>query len=506
VSPPVYPPGTTTVVGESQEPVCLNAYLTCGSLQATFHVTAPILAGAYRQRPDLTFEPVLVSSVDVEVKPFTLTYHLKPEAQWSDGFSLTSDDLLFTLDAILDPANEIASRTGYDLVTSATPIDSKTVRFVFSEPYAAWKTLFPQVLPAHALAGQDFDTALLDSIPVSSGPYTFDSWQKGTQLTLTRTPSWWSTTQPSLERIVFRFIQTSDARVQALLSGELTLMQAFASEVPLLDTATGIDVGRIPGSNLEHIDANTQSSSMPLLAEPWFRKALALALDRDTAIAAAWGSVASGVGPIQSLVYLEQQPEYQAQFDRLAYDPEQVAKLMKRQKCVLGGDGIWSCNGTRASVKLATTTGNPIRLSMQEALVSGAAAAGIELHPDNSTSLELFGTRLPAGDFELVWFAWPRTGDPYGFGSVYGCAGTQNYGKYCSDRVTELLAASDVELKEQSRQSLVNRAGDLLANDIPSVPLYQQPLFLAKHTDLLGVVDSAGRDGFTWNAEEWRFG
>src|SRR5262245_52209978 len=102
VSPPVYPPGTTAVVGESQEPVCLNAYLTCGSLQATLHLTAPILAGAYRVRPDLTYEAVLVSSVDVETKPFTLTYHLKPEAKWSDGVAVTSDDLLFTFNAIHD--------------------------------------------------------------------------------------------------------------------------------------------------------------------------------------------------------------------------------------------------------------------------------------------------------------------------------------------------------------------------------------------------------------------
>jgi len=80
VSPPVYPPGTTAVVGEAQEPACLNSYLICGSPQVTNRVTGPVLAGAYRVRPDLSYEPVLVDDVKVETKPFTLTYSLKPEA------------------------------------------------------------------------------------------------------------------------------------------------------------------------------------------------------------------------------------------------------------------------------------------------------------------------------------------------------------------------------------------------------------------------------------------
>ena len=133
-----------------------------------------------------------------------------------------------------------------------------------------------------------------------------------------------------------------------------------------------------------------------------------------------------------------------------------------------------------------------------------ARAAGIELVPDNSPIGVLFGTRLPAGDYELTMFAWLRTPDPFGLGELYGCNGAQNWMRYCSPRVTQLLEAADQEVLNPA--GLVHRADEILANDVPTIPFYQHPLFLAHRTALEGLVMNVGPQGLTWNVEEWRIG
>jgi peptide/nickel transport system substrate-binding protein len=497
------PSGNPNVVGFDQEPSCLNRYLTCGGLFATSQISGAVLAGAFRQLPDFTYEPVLVESVDVETGPFALTYHLKPAAEWSDGVPVSADDLLFTFNAIMDPANSILSRAGYDLITSATKIDAKTVEFVFSAPYPPWKSLFPQLMPAHELSGQDFDNALISSIPVASGPFVFESWQRGVQLTLARNYDWWGPHDAYLEHVVFRFILDANARFQALANGELALLVSAAAP-QLLDLPEGIDVSWIPAAGMEHLDLNMTSSTMPLLAQPWFRRALAYALDRDAAVAAAYDAYSPGIESLHSLVYLSQQPQFVPHFAGIPYDPDAVEQIMDANGCTIGGGGVWTCAGTRASVKFATTTGNAILITGQNALIASAQAAGIELVPDNSSPGELFGNRLPNGNFELVMFLWVRSGDPQSMVNTYGCNGAQNYMDYCSSQVTALLQAADVETNESARAALVNQADGIMAQDVPSLPLYQTPTFVARWQQLQGVVANASAQGVTWNIEDWQ--
>ena len=93
--------GTVVVALPSGEPPCLNV-LAARCEGATMDLGVPsVLQPAYEFRPDLTTRPVLVSGVDYTRKPpFTLTYHVRPEARWSDGVPVTARDFVFTANAI----------------------------------------------------------------------------------------------------------------------------------------------------------------------------------------------------------------------------------------------------------------------------------------------------------------------------------------------------------------------------------------------------------------------
>jgi peptide/nickel transport system substrate-binding protein len=500
--------GGTAAVGLEQEPPCLNVLLARCRLASTLWTAGVALPGAFRVAPNLSYEPVLVDRVEVSRDPFALTYHVKPEAVWSDGVPVGADDLIFTLRTIL--ASAVQTRAGYELIVDAVRVDAKTARFVFTRPFPAWRTLFQNVLPAHVLAGRDFNSVWESSIadpatqePIGSGPFLVTGWDQGVSLTLARNPRWWGPHRPFLDSIVFRFIPDTNSLFQALTGGDVDLL-APQPQLHIADLLRlpNVVVESGPGLLMEHLDLNTDPASMPLLREVWFRQAVAYALDRAALLPLQYGTLGVSYGAHQSLINPSVHESYQPSFARYAYSIETVRQIMQAHGCATGSDGVWVCDGVRASLKFATTTGNALRALVQEAMQAQARAAGIELVPDNSSAGVLFGVRLPARDYELIMFAWQKGADPGHPVDLYGCDGGQNDLAYCSDAVTNLLASAETEVDPVTRSSLLNQADALLAEDVPSLPLFLRPAFLTYQTTLHGPRNNV-EAGPTWNVEDW---
>lgn len=501
----------TATVGIEFDPPCLNAMIDTCNIASVRWITGPALSGAYRLRPDFTFEPVLVERVDVQASPFALTYRIKPEAVWSDGTPVSADDFLFTLETVRDPANATTiARAAYERVSAAERIDAKTFRLLFSRPQPDWKSLFPTVLPKHVLEGRDFDEVWRDGIvdpatqqPIGSGPFLLTSRVAGQSLTITRNPRWWGR-HPMLDSIVFRAVLPND-QLQAIRDGSLDLV--FPQPQPGLAEIGGLGglaLEWAQGTAVEHIDVNVASAAMPLLREAWFRRALAYSLDRDAASASAYETLIPSYPALQNLSYLPVQAEYEPTFAGYSFDPQAVSEIMLAQGCVTGSDGIWSCGGVRASVKLATVQGNALREQLQALLIPRAREAGIELVPDNSPPSVLFGTRLPARDYELIWFS---SGNSVGRSPwlFYGCGGSANTLEYCSPAVDDFLLRAEEATDLAAKGQLVNHGYRLLAVDVPTIPLFARPVFLVRRNTLLGPVLNPEGNA-TWNVEVWRLG
>jgi peptide/nickel transport system substrate-binding protein len=507
---PVPPPvGGTAVVGLEQTPVCLNLLLAACNTQSSFWAAENTLLGAYRVKPDLTFEPMLVDRAHVTKnvtakQPFSVTYQIRKEAVWSDGAPVTADDFIFTYRAAVDPANNIVDRTGYTSIAEAVKLDDKRVRFTFTKPFAPWKTLFGTVLPQHVLDGRNLNESFLFDVPVASGPYLITSWIPGQSLTLTRNPLWWGAT-PRLDSVVLRFPFDIAGEVAALAGGSVDLIVPSGSVALLpLFTTPGVAVAQTPGLFQEHLDFHVASTTQPLLGQVWFRQAVSYAVDRAAVAQALWGALSPGIEPLQSLIYFAQQPAYGPDFARYTYDPEKVASLMTAHGCVRGADAIWSCNGVRASIGITVNSAQPVRLLEESLIQAQAQAAGVELVPQNLPPEVIFTQLgLPGGFYDSALFAWATGPDPVGWPGTFGCGGASNYTGYCSQAVTDLLTASLEETDEAKRASILNQADALLAEDVPSLPLFQRPQFVAHRTELHGVAPNASVEGPFWNLAEW---
>ncbi|WP_226921329.1 ABC transporter substrate-binding protein [Georgenia subflava] len=502
----------TLIVGLSQEPAIMNPWVSEGNLQATHSLTLPVLYPLWRLTPEFEYEPLLLDGEpEVTEDPFTVTYRLKEEATWSDGVPITAEDIRFTLETCLNEDFAIAVRAGCEKVDmeASEVVDDKTFRMVFTEPYAPWRSLFSNaagsILPAHVLEGEDFDDVWDDGLTVASGPYEFESWNRGQQMTLTRNENFWGEETPGFDRVVLRFIEDSTVQVQALRGREIDMLSS-QPQIDLVDQVGGLDGVEhevVAGGVWEFFEFN---HGVETLEHDFVREAIAMGIDRNQLTDVLIGQMNPDAEPLQSLVYVNSQPEYEPAFDRWEFDPEGARTLLEDNGCVQGDDGIYSCDGVRLSVDYAYTSGNELRELQFVIIQSYMKDIGIELNSQTQDAATFFGDLWPSGvdgAWELFNQAWLNTADPNPSLGFWECEGSMNFRSYCNEEVDELIAASRTELDPARRAELLHEADDLMAADLPALPLYQSPVFLAWSSQVVGPQTNPTDWGPFWNIEEW---
>ena len=123
-------------------------------------------------------DPTLLVSAEVtNDNPFTVTYKIRPEAQWTDNAPIAADDFWYlwrqmvSQPGVVDPA-------GYDLITGVQSIEGgKQAVVTFSQPYPAWRELFNNILPAHIVKDVPggFAAGLARALPVTGGQFRVEN-------------------------------------------------------------------------------------------------------------------------------------------------------------------------------------------------------------------------------------------------------------------------------------------------------------------------------------------
>jgi len=495
---------------------CLNLILDidCNAFWNVMFQT-PVIRGAFLFTPAFQYKPDLISKFTLKTSPMRLTYHIRKNAKWSDGVPVTGKDFKFTWQTTQNPKyKEHIDPLGYEDIRSVTG-NGKTVKIVFKKNFAAWRGLFNYVLPQHALAGTDMLTVWNDCIcnpkkgnaPIGDGPFLLTRFDRGSGITLTRNPKAWYGKRAKLDSIVFRFITNTNSEIQAIRSGEVDAIYP-QPQLALADlrTQAGLKVVSHVGLQYEHIEIQQGAKGNPLAKQKWLRQALMLSVNRAAAAKALYGNLNPSVGPLQSLVRLKGEKGYSNDFGKWNYSTTKIANLMRAHNCSKGGDGIYRCGGTKVSFDFASTTGNALRALAFTIFQDQAQKAGIEFRNGFVPAGTLFGSKLPAHDFDLAMFTYLVTVDPHYNVSTLSCGNPGNYTEYCNRTATNLLARSDRELNDAKRLALVKAVGKIVANDIPMIPLFQRPTYLVYKTSVKGMVDNASSQGPSFNAENWSKG
>jgi peptide/nickel transport system substrate-binding protein len=495
---------------------CLNLILDvdCNAFWNVVFQT-PVIRGAFLFTPQFTYKPDLVSKATLQTKPMRTTYYIRRNAKWSDGTPVTGKDFKFTWQTAINPKyKDHIDPLGWEDIKSVTG-SGKVVKVTYKRNFAAWKGLFGYVLPQHALAGSDmltvWNTCLCNpkkgNAPIGDGPFLLTRYDAGAGITLTKNPRGWYGKPARLSSIVFRFITNTNSEIQAIRSGEVDAIYP-QPQLALADlrSQAGLKVVSHVGLQFEHIEIEQGAKGNPLAKQAWVRRALMQSLNRAAAAKALYGSLNPSVGPLQSLVRLKGEAGYTNDFGKYNYSPGKIDAAMKAHNCTKGGDGIYTCSGTKVAFDFASTTGNALRTLAFTIFQDQAAKAGIQLKNAFVPAGTLFGSKLPGHDFDLAMFTYLVSVDPHYNVSIYSCGNASNYAEYCNRNVTKWLSASDKELNPAKRLALVVKAGKTIANDVAAIPLYQRPTYLVYKTSVKGMVDNPTSQGPSFNAENWSKG
>jgi peptide/nickel transport system substrate-binding protein len=520
--------GGTLIDAEDQAPAIVNPLLADGATVAAQRVVSNVLQNLLTNDETGAYVPQLAESIpsgeDVATGPLRVTFRLRPEARWSDGEPVTARDVVFTWRTMTSEDNQIASRTGWDQIRTITPGRTATggdcppttcFTVAFRGDYAPWKDVFSvaggyYVLPEHVLRGQDFDTAWNTGGVVGSGPFTLESFQPGVRAVLARDPDWWGSEDagggPFLDRIVVNFLDSPAATLTALRQGEAQ-MASFLPDPELIGRAgdiAGMTVQQVPSLFFEHVIVNTEA---PPMDDPAVRRALAYAIDRDQLVEVL---LEDSMPVLQSLLR-PSQLGYSPTYERYAHDPQRARDILEDAGWEPGADGIYTKDGRPLEIPMSTLSGDELRQAEARLMADQAREAGIAIDVRSRTPDQLFGNDLGQGDFTTALLAFGSGVDPSPTAllasdqipSEENEFSGQNVYRWSNAEVDRLLRSSDREIDEGARVEQLGRIQEILADEVPLIPLYAQPNTVAHVEALQGVKENPTQAEVFWNSGEW---
>ncbi len=314
VSPPPAPQSTETsqstmpppqritqiIMGIDSIGAGFNPHLLSDLSPVNAAISALVLPSAFRPIADpgtstgsrWEMDPTLLVSADVtNDNPFTVTYKIRPEAQWTDNAPIAADDFWYlwrqmvSQPGVVDPA-------GYDLITGVQSIEGgKQAVVTFSQPYPAWRELFSNILPAHIVkdAPGGFPAGLGRALPVTGGQFRVENIDpQRDEILIARNDRYWGPpSKPDL--ILFRRAGAPAALADSIRNGDSQVAQVHGGSAAFAQLSAIPDV-RTARIMTPRVMQLTLRANEPKLSDAQVRKAILGFLDVGLLAAVGAGS------------------------------------------------------------------------------------------------------------------------------------------------------------------------------------------------------------------------
>jgi peptide/nickel transport system substrate-binding protein len=499
--------GGTLVLGLQQEPDLLDNILQLR--KASRAINNAIFSRFVTYDDSLRLVPDLITRIPslenggISPDHLTYTYELRDDVLWHDGVPLTSADVRFTYEIIMDPAAGAESQQGWDVIDRVETPTAYSVVFRLREPYTSFveDTFYDEdVLPKHLLEGKRgsaFPTAAFHRAPVGSGPFVFEEWVPASHIRLKRNERY-RDHAPYLDAIVFKFIPEAVALGVQLRTGELQgCDNADVSQLAVLEQIPGMQVHRTPSLAYTHVTFNC---ARPPLDDVRVRQALAMAVDRAAIATHVFEGLAepalSGRHPLTEW-YNPIAPQL-ARLDLAGAQGLLEAAGWRDSD----GDGIRERDGVKLAFELHTGAGRADRERLQQVLQQEWRLVGADVQIRNFEMRALI-EKLHGGEFDAAVFGWNQQPDPSAIAAVYGSNGPQNFGRWASARFDSLAAAGAATFDAAARRGIYRSIEEILLREVPAVPIVWHQELDVMTQALHNYRPNPGDAGDTWNVHEW---
>ncbi|UCH84722.1 MAG: peptide-binding protein [Candidatus Latescibacterota bacterium] len=429
----------------------------------------------YDQHLDIV--PVLAESFDVSKDGLRITVALKDSLFWHDGEPITSEDVKFTVDKILDPTVPAVNKEGwFSRLDDVEIVDEKTMVFVWKEPYGPSLHALTQLapIPKHIYGDGDFLKHPANREPVGSGAFKFEEWRTGQRISVVRNDNYYGS-PAHLERVVFKIIPDRSVALAALKTGELDEMRV--NQIQWDEQTDNADFKR--KFNRQRYDIPQYNYFAWNCRSIWFRdarvrRAMTMLFDRKTVNAELY----SGHAKIVTGPFYVNSWAYDSSIEPLPFDPNAAKQLLDEAGWTdSDGDGIRDQDGIKFEFDFYVISGNKTAIRFAELLRESCERAGIVV---NARPLEgaTFFDKMFKGEYDAGVLAWRLDNDPDIFDTFHS---TQvppiglNHTFYSNPEVDQLLERGRAEVDQNKRRDIYHRAHQLIHDDQPYTFLNSVP-------------------------------
>jgi glutathione transport system substrate-binding protein len=443
----------TITMALSGEPPNLDPHINGGTSARTVRLL--VYRGLFNYDESGVASPQLVDNYEVSEDGLTYTFNLR-SAVFHDGSSVTAEDVKFSLERILNPDTGATFRNLFTVIDSVEVVDADTVNVTLSTVTAPFIDYL--ALPESAVVSQAWAEAHngdLSGNPMGSGPYQFVEYQEGQRIVLEKFADYYAADNVVTNRMVFEFYPDGTSRVNALLSGDVDVVEYVPwQSVPLIQGNSDFQILGGAGPFMGLIFNTTFEP----FSNPLVRQAVAYAIDRQVVINTAFfgqGTPIFGMAvPSSSIAY---NPDFDGYFE---YNPDRARELLAEAGYP---DGF--------TARLLATSQYEFHQQTAVAVQAELAKVGIQLEldlPDWATRLE----QNLAADYDLLVVGTAGDiADPDYLSDYYqsGDVRLNNAPGYANARVDELLALGRSTLDVDERRAIYAELQEIVLEESPLI-------------------------------------
>lgn len=487
--------GGTLNMRNTMEPTSLNTLLATYAYD--FTPINAMIECLYRDDENDVPQPAGAETVDISDDKLVYTFHLREDATWSNGDPVVATDYEFAWQQALNP--EVASDYAYMLyfIHNAEPyfngevewsevgvkvIDDYTLEVTLDNPlpYATDLFAFPTLAPINQKFYEEVgaDKYATDAeYFCCNGMYELTEWSHNSQIVFQKREDYWNADAVGPDEIVYKIITDSQAGLNSYLSREIDYTDLDSGEVVQQAEAAGFEVGVKPARSSYYLIVNTEDEFM---SNQNLRLALAYSIDKQALVDTVYQNdnqpmtsftppaimgAAGADGPSFQEALLEERGEMYPGSGDLEKAQEYLQAALEELGCTAADLNLSiDCADDSLRRNCATFLQEQWRQNL-----------GIENIAVNSMQTKQVSANRQSGDYCMSLGGWsPDYNDAINFLDLWVTDGGNNDSFWSNEEYDNLIAQATAEADEEVRQQYLFDAEEILAAEMPVIPLYWQ--------------------------------
>ena len=438
--------------------------------------TYPVYRNIYDQllrRDSASLKPVpWIATAWEQSGPTTWRFTLRDDVKFSDGTSLTAKDAAFSLNRIVDKTFNSPQYSNFSAVKEATAPDATHLVIETKEPSPTLLTYLTTLSIVSQAYVEKVGKAKVNEQPMGSGPYTMESAQAGSQITLARNESYWNG-KPALAKAVFRAVPNIATRVADLQSGRAQLAVTLAADqATQLKSSPSTQVLAVPTERVAYLGLNVLGDAPT--KDLKVRQAIAAAINYDSLIKNLGGGYAKPVGAVLTPLAFG----YPQNATNFTYEPERAKALL-----------VESGNPNPVLDFPASPAYSP---QLLQAIQSDLQAVGFTVKISNTDQATyLKKVQSPAHDWGSVRFGRWSCSCLDADGVIYPLFRTGTiWASYSNAEFDKAVDQGRTSTDTATRTKAYDMALSILRRDLPGIGLYQEYAIYGASSELKWTPDA----------------